>query len=431
MAVVNWIATNIFGNAGFLLGIIVMLGLILQKKSFSQTVQGTIKAIIGFQIIGIGSGIVVSSLNVFQPMWAEVFGLEAQSLGKYMGQNDFVQRFGTVVTLSMTFGFLINVLLARITKFKYIYLTGHMMFWTSLIFAGIIFDQNINANTFAVTAFLSIVLGIYWTLQPALTQPFLRKITGNDSVALGHTSASVAFLGAVAGKFVGNKDKSTEDLVISEKWGFLRDSNIVTGITMAVLFIIGTVLLMIKNTEGAREILVTSGDTSFIIYSILTSLQFAGGIAVVLFGVRMFIGEMVPAFKGIATKIVPGAIPALDAPIVYPYAPNAVIIGFLGAFVASLIWLVVLGNTVGYVFVPTMIAIFFHAGTAGVFGNKTGGIRGALFAGVITATVIAIGQYVMVTFLAPTTVPDVVMWAADSDMFIIGPIIRLIAGFLF
>jgi len=78
-----------------------------------------------------------------------------------------------------------------------------------------------------------------------------------------------------------------------------------------------------------------------------------------------------------------------------------------------------------------MIAIFFHAGTAGVFGNKTGGIRGALFAGVITATVIAIGQYVMVTFLAPSTVPDVVMWAADSDMFIIGPIIRFIAGFLF
>ena len=144
MAVVNWIATNIFGNAGFLLGIIVMLGLILQKKSFSQTVQGTIKAIIGFQIIGIGSGIVVSSLNVFQPMWAEVFGLKAQSLGAYMGQNDFVKKFGTVVTLSMTFGFLINVLLARFTKFKYIYLTGHMMFWTSLIFAGIIFDQNIN-----------------------------------------------------------------------------------------------------------------------------------------------------------------------------------------------------------------------------------------------------------------------------------------------
>ncbi len=431
MAIVNWIATNIFGNAGFLLGIIVMLGLILQKKTFSQTIQGTIKAIIGFQIIGIGSGVVVSSLNVFQPMWAEIFGLKAQNLGDYMGQNGFVDKFGTVVTLSMTFGFLINVLLARFTKFKYIYLTGHMMFWTSLIFAGIIFDQNMEANTFAVTAFLSVVLGVYWTLQPALTQPILRKITGNDSVALGHTSASVAFLGAMAGKVIGNKEKSTEDLKISEKWGFLRDSNIITGITMSVLFIIGTILLMLKNTEGARELLATSGDTSFFIYSILTSLQFAGGIAVVLFGVRMFIGEMVPAFKGIATKIVPGAVPALDCPIVFPYAPNAVIIGFVGAFAASLIWLVILGNAVGYVFVPTMIAIFFHAGTAGVFGNKTGGVRGALAAGVITATVIAVGQYVMVTFLTPNTVPDVVMWAADSDMFIIGPIIRLIANFIF
>lgn len=71
----------------------------------------------------------------------------------------------------------------------------------------------------------------------------------------------------------------------------------------------------------------------------------------------MFIGEIVPAFNGIATKLVPGAKPALDAPIVYPYAPNSVIIGFVGAFIGAIIWLVVLGNTVGYVFVPTTIVL--------------------------------------------------------------------------
>lgn len=45
----------------------------------------------------------------------------------------------------------------------------------------------------------------------------------------------------------------------------------------------------------------------------------------------MAIGEIVPAFKGIADRFVKGAKPALDAPTVFPFAPNAVIIGFYAA----------------------------------------------------------------------------------------------------
>ena len=52
---------------------------------------------------------------------------------------------------------------------------------------------------------VAVVLGVYWTFQPALVQPFLRKITGNDNIALGHTSASVALLAALFGKLFGNK----------------------------------------------------------------------------------------------------------------------------------------------------------------------------------------------------------------------------------
>lgn len=432
MDVLFWISNNIFGTPAILLGFIVLLGLLLQKKSTSQVISGTFKAVIGFLIISAGSGVIVGALNVFEPMWKEVFGLESESLSNFLGQETFNTQFGGSVTMAMLLGFLINVLLARFTKFKYIYLTGHMMFWTSTIFTGIVIHTaGDSVPRWGLILFIAIILGGYWTFQPALTQPFMRKITGNDNIALGHTSAAAGLLGALLGKWLGNKENDTEKIKVPKGLEFLRDSNVITALCMGLLFFVGSVVLMLKGTPEAQNLVAQSGDQNFIIYSIVQSLTFAGGIAIVLLGVRMFIGELVPAFNGIATKLVPGAKPALDCPVVYPYAPNAVILGFLGAFVGALIWLVVLGNTVAYIFVPTMIVLFFHGATAGVFGNSTGGVRGALLGGFITATIVAWGQFIMVRYLISTTVPDTAMWAADTDMFILGPIIRLLSQLLF
>ncbi|MBS4195628.1 PTS ascorbate transporter subunit IIC [Lederbergia citri] len=431
MAVIKWLATNFFGTPAILLGIIVLIGLLLQKKNSSQVISGTFKAIIGFLIIGAGASVIVNALMVFEPMWKEVFNLQGESFSDFLGQDKFNAKFGSAVTLAMTLGFLINVLLARFTKFKYIYLTGHMMFWTTTIFAGIVVQTAGDVPFWKLVIFLSIIMGIYWTLQPAITQPFMRKIMGNDNIALGHTSASVALLGAWLGKILGNKENDSEKIKLPKGLEFLRDSNVITALTMGILFLIGAIIISMKNTAGATELVASAGDQNFIIYSIIQSFTFAGGIAIVLMGVRMFIGEIVPAFNGIATRIVPGAKPALDCPVVFPFAPNAVILGFLGSFIGALLWLVVIGNTVAYIFVPTMIVLFFHGATAGVFGNATGGVRGALIGGFITSTVVAWGQYITVKLLLPNTIPDTAMWAADSDMFILGPIIRALASILF
>lgn len=430
MDIIFWLANNVFGTPAILLGIIVLIGLLLQKKTASQRVSGTFKAIIGFLIISAGAGIIVGALTVFEPLWKEVFNLSGETLSEYMGQEVFNTEYGSAVTLAMTLGFLINVFLARFTKLKYIYLTGHMMFWTTTIFAGIAVHTSPDVSFWRLVIFLSVIMGIYWTVQPALTQPFMRRIVGNDNIALGHTSASVALLAAFGGMLWGNKENDSEKINLPKGLEFLRDSNVITALTMGLLFLTGAIIISFKDTPGAAELVASSGNQSFIVYAIIQSFTFTAGIAVVLTGVRMFIGEIVPAFKGIATKIVPGARPALDNPILFPYAPNAVILGFLGSFVGAILWLVVLGNAVGYIFVPTMIVLFFHSASAGVFGNLTGGVRGAVMGGFVTATVVAWGQFITVRFLLSDTVPDTAMWAADSDMFILGPIIRLLAQLL-
>ena len=429
MIFIKWLASNIFGEASFLIGVIVLIGLLVQKKELSSIISGVVKAMIGFLIIGFGASLIVQALLVFQPMWKEVFGIDAQKISNYIGQDNFLKQWGSVITLSMTFGFLVNLFLARFTKLKYIYLTGHMMFWTTTIFTGVLLQANPESSKIGLIIFVSLFMGIYWTVQPAITQPLMRKVTGGNSIALGHTSASVAIVSGLIGNLFKKNKVDSEAITVSQKFSFVQDSNVITAITMIILFIVGSIVLFIKKTPAATDVIKMSGDLNFFVYSIKQSLVFTGGIAVVLLGVRMFIGELVPAFKGFAEKIVPNAIPALDCPVVYAFAPNAVILGFLGAFVSGLISLVILGK-IGYVFVPTMIVLFFHSATAGVFGNATGGIKGAFVGGIITGFWVAFGQYFMVTFLISSTIPDTALWAGDSDMFLLSWLVRLFAPLL-
>lgn len=84
-------------------------------------------------------------------------------------------------------------------------------------------------------------------------------------------------------------------------------------------------------------------------------------------------------FKGISDKVVKNSKAAVDCPVVFPYAPNAVIIGFMTSFIAGLIGM---GITIGLesggaleaVILPGIIPHFFLGATSGVFGNVKGGI---------------------------------------------------------
>ncbi|MFS1165536.1 PTS transporter subunit IIC, partial [Aeromonas salmonicida] len=121
------------------------------------------------------------------------------------------------------------------------------------------------------------------------------------------------------------------------------------------------------------------------------------GVYVILQGVRMVIAEIVPAFKGISDKLVPNAKPALDCPIVFPYAPNAVLIGFLSSFTAGLVGMVLLYLLGLTVIIPGVVPHFFVGAAAGVFGNATGGRRGALLG--------AFANGLLITFLPVFLLP--------------------------
>lgn len=354
-----------------LVGLISLIGLLLQKKNFSDTVKGTIKTILGFIVLGGGAGILVGGLTPFGQMFEVGFNVQGIVPNNEAIVALALDKYGTVTALIMTFGMLANILIARFTKLKYIFLTGHHTFYMACMIAVILAVAGFDGVTLIAVG--SLVLGFTMAFFPAIAQPTMRKITGSDDVAFGHFGTVGYVLSAWIGKVFGGNSKSTEEMNLPKNLSFLRDSSISISLTMGILYLITAFAAGQTYVESNL-----SGGQNFLVYSIIQAITFAAGVFIILQGVRLVLAEIVPAFTGISQKLVPNAKPAIDCPVVFPYAPNAVLLGFLFSFLGGIVGLFILGMLNWVLILPGVIPHFFCGATAGVFGNATGGRRGAI-----------------------------------------------------
>jgi PTS system ascorbate-specific IIC component len=167
---------------------------------------------------------------------------------------------------------------------------------------------------------------------------------------------------------------------VSDRLSFFRDMAISISLVMLVVTFIGAILAVIQAGAAGFEEQISSGQ-NWIVFSFLQALGFTAGVLVLLQGVRMLIAEIVPAFKGIADRVIPGARPALDCPVIYPFAPNSLIIGLISGTIGQVLAMVGLALIGWPVPLPSMIAAFFASGAGAIFGNAMGGRNGAWLGG--------------------------------------------------
>ena len=353
-----------------MVGLIAFIGLVAQKKDPSSILKGTIKTVMGFLILGFGAGALIGALNNFATIFAEAFGVSG-----VVPNNEAIvaiaqEAFGYEMALIMFFAFIVNIVLARITPLKYIFLTGHHTMFMSMLVAVILSTADITGVT--LVALGAGIVGSLMVIMPAIGQKYTEKVMGTDQLAIGHFSTlSYVVSGYIGSKF-GDTSKSTEQLNVPKSLMFLRDTPVAIATTMGVFFLLSSMF------AGGDFVEVVSGGQNWVVFTFVQSLTFAGGVYIVLQGVKMLIAEIVPAFKGISDKLVPGAKPALDCPMVFPVAPNAVLIGFLCSFAAGLVAMGIQGAFGWTIIVAGVVPHFFVGGTSGVYGNALGGLRGAM-----------------------------------------------------
>ncbi len=388
MSVINFFISQVFIQAPVFLGLIALIGLLLQRRDADEVLEGTIKTMVGIVILNAGIGVFLGSLLPITTLLNNSFGVTGVLPDCFGPFGVAMKTYAVDISIAFVCAFILHLILVRILPiptFKNVFLTGHIMLFNTSI--AIVIGASIFALTGAgLIAFATIMTALFWTVMPFIARPYTTPLT-KDQFTLGHLQTMDLPTGALSGMIV--KSKRSDEIELPGFFSIFTDYTVLLAILMPIVYIL---VGLVTGMDAVSEL---SGDQHWLVWLFLQGLGFAAGVAIVLFGVRMFLAAMIPAFEGIAKTVLPGTQPALDSPLFFQFSPTGVILGFLSCFVTMVLFTlaqVALGMQV--IIFPGPIFFFFDGALAGVFGDRHGGWKGAILSGAIIAIIIDLAALV-------------------------------------
>lgn len=394
MNIINFLINEIFIEAPVFLGLVALIGLVLQKKSGSDILEGTIKTIVGIVILNSGIGVFLGSLIPLTTLLNGSFGITGVLPDCFGPFGIAMQTYGVEIPMAFVLAFVLHLILVRILPFKNtknVFLTGHIMLFNASIMI-LVGHSALGLTGTAQIVFAAIMTALFWTIMPAIARPFSDPVT-DKRFTLGHLQTLDLPVGTWFGGLV--KSKRSDEIELPGIFNLFSDYTVLLCVLIPILYI------LIGVAAGQEAVAALSGGKNWIVWLILQGFGFAAGIAIVLYGVRMFLAAMIPAFEGISQKLLPGAQPALDSPVFFQYSPAGSMLGFVSCFVAMVIFTIVqiaIGSPI--IIFPGPIFFFFDGALAGVFGDIHGGWKGAIIAGAVIGIIINFAALLTYPFMS-------------------------------
>lgn len=388
-AVLSWLNTNLFTQTAFFMGVIVALGLVAQKKKGGEVLEGFMNTVLGYFIFNTGSGAIGSSIsllsNLIKPTLGVVAGVKGGSNALFTAMAYGIEYLAPRIIPCFVLTWLVHVLLVKFVKqFKVVYLTVHNMlsllscfyvfFYTVMGYSGILLD--VCAGGFML---------LYITVTPMLVYKDCMEVTGG-MYALGHFNQIGAFIASKIAPLCGDPEKDNAENMKLPGWlKQIADSGLSIAVALPIAYLfIWVVVVVVGNADALAILSDNAKGVSGPIFMFLSAMQFAGATYILLYGLRMFLGALLPAFQGISEKYLPDAVPGIDTVAFYSLSPNAVVYGMIAYMVGG-----VIATTSCFILKTPIFVIFGFAfafsemSAIGVIANKKGGWKACVVCGLI------------------------------------------------
>ena len=137
-------------------------GISCNEKQTCKIITGTIISFVGFSMIKLGSSILAETLTAFSKLFNSAFHLTGVVPSNEAMMAMTLDTLGTNAAIILILGLVINILMARFTRFKAVYLSLHLALFTAFALSAV----------FRIIGFSDLLTTPHWW-------DILRNIYGN------------------------------------------------------------------------------------------------------------------------------------------------------------------------------------------------------------------------------------------------------------
>jgi PTS system ascorbate-specific IIC component len=426
--ILAYLLNDVLTEPILLIGIMICLGYVAQKKSFEKVVTGTISAMVGIALVLFGGKQFASAFKPITAAVSDKIGIQGYLMDSYamkaVTQESLGDKFAYIGYVFLI-AFAINILLVYLgkwTKAKGIFLTGN---------AGIAHSQAIlwlvitwvGTNDIISVLIAGLLVGIYWAFSSTIAYKTIEKVTDGAGFTIGHNEQlGIWFFGLFAHKF-GDPIKDDAENLQLPGWLSIFNNNV--SATCLIMMMFMGAFMSPLGISGIQEM---AGKTHWINFILYTGINFAMYMVILLTGVRMMVGELTGAFKGIQEKIIPNAVPAIDVAALLAFSPTAATLGFIFTTIGTVIAMAILYITKSPIMViPGFIPLFFAGGPIGVVANKLGGFKSVIVCGILLGLIQSFGSVWAITLM---NYPDGIGWSGMFDFATFWPAVTEVLKFI-
>ncbi len=422
------ISTNILTQPAYIIGLMVLIGMLALKKTWYESLSSMIKATAGYLILSIGSGGFTSTFRPIINALASKFHITASLIDTYTQQAQmtdpetgfFINFPDAMVYISVAFviSIVVNFLLVgfnKLTKIRTLYTTGHVIQSYTMIWFWFLVILNPGSYNWVTTIMLGIFAGCWAAVGSNFTVEATQRLTGGANFAVGHQEMlGILITDKLSPKF-GNSKDSFENLKLPG-WLSIFTDNVVS--TTVLMFVFMGIVMGFIGPETMMEFDPSlTPATWYIMYIFKTCVNFSIYMVILLTGVRMMVGELTKAFRGFSDKLLKGSMPAVDCAVTYSFVSgNVPVLGFAMGLVGELIGIAgLLIFKAPILLLPAFIPLFFDNATIACFANKAGGRKAAIIIPLLNGVFQVVVSELMLLFFQNSVGFHLNAWGAFFD----------------
>ena len=412
---------QIFGQPFLLMAIVVLIGYIAMNAKPMKAIVGALKASVGILAMGMGSGALITNFGYLLTAVTNATGIQGAGLNTYPTMTAGYEKIDSVLgsgtgaawgIYTLLVAFVLNLVLVafrKYTKIRAVYLTGNAMIVQAGISTYIVW-KFLGTGMLPTIIIAAAITALYWGICSTLLIKPTHQITGGD-FTVAHQQMVTSFLAYKIAPKIGNPEDDIEKKKMPSTLNFLQDSIVATALVMllsviVIFFLVGEEQINWLRMEAYKQ----ASYKNNIVFALWIAFTLTANIVVLLYGVRMFVGELMMSFKGISEKLLPGAVAGVDCAAIFGFAPKSVVLGLLFGTLGQVLGLLGLLAFKSPIFlIPGFIPLFFDNATVSIFANKFGGWKAAAILCTINGLIQIAGSAIAVQLL------NLTWWQGSAD----------------